>query len=162
MAFTPDQIKQINELIDSKMQKNYFAGSPDTAPHEHNGTDNLNINPVNLVGFTPLPTSDLLYLNQVQNEDGTITNPGVQEYGFASKITLQGGDSSTPSQFLTDTTISQYPIPIVNGFGVGVQGAFNGGYAPEGTLVYFNNATLGGLYIRVDGAWRGVNFNLTA
>ena len=154
--------QQIRQIVKDEMNKNYSSGNPLVPPHTHNGTDNLNINPVDLVGWTPLPISPIKYLNPAQNNNGTISQPAIQEFGFASSQQLEGGSVLGSNQFITNTTIAQYPIPIVNGFGVGVTGAFNGGYAPEGTLVFFNNASLSCLYIRVDGGWRGANFNLTA
>ena len=152
--FTPEQIAEIKEIVENLVRDNYLSGNPTIDPHSHNGTDNLNINPVDLIGWTPLPTNTQQYLNEVT---------GLQEYGFASPQQLAGGDSSHLGQYVVNTNLAQYPIPIIIGNGVGTQSQFEGGYAPEGTLVFFNNGTtLSGLYIRVDGIWRGVNFNLTA
>jgi hypothetical protein len=145
--------QQIRQIVKDEMNKNYSSGNPLVPPHTHNGTDNLNINPVDLVGWTPIPTTPQTYTNELT---------GLQEFGFGSPQQLEGGSVFGSNQFLNNSTIAQYPIPIVTGFGVGVTGAFNGGYAPEGTLVYFNNSTLNGLYIRIEGIWRGVNLNLTA
>jgi hypothetical protein len=154
--------QQIRDIVQNELQKNYYSGSPNVPPHSHNGTDGLNVDPVDLIGWTALPTTQQVYIKSFQNAQGTIFQPGVGEYGFASATQLLTGVPSYPNQFLTDSTIRQYPIPIVNGYGVGANSGFNGGYAPDGTLVYFNNASAGGLYIRIDGFWRGVNFNLTA
>ena len=152
--------KEIREIVQDELKKNVNAGSPIVPPHDHDGTDSFPINPINLVGFTSLPSSTKKYL--VTTYDPSTAKEGDQEYGFASPQQLLGGDPSSPSQFLSNANIAQYPIPIVFGFGVGTSSNFNGGYAPEGTLVYFSNATVNGLYIRVEGGWRGVNFNLTA
>lgn len=154
---------QIREIVQDEIKKNYLSGAPRIDPHDHNGDNSRAINPANLIGWSVIPVSpSQVYLNPIQNAGGTITGPGIQEYGFASPQQLEGGSSFGFNQFINDTTIAQYPIPIVTGFGVGATGAFNGGYAPEGTLVFFNNSSLSCLYIRVDGAWRGVSFNLTA
>lgn len=159
--FTPEQQKEIKAMIDDAMKSNYLSGNPRTDPHSHNGTDNLQINPVDLIGFTPIPISPQQYLNPAQNEYANVSQPGIYEYGFGSDYQLLSDTGGLP-QYLSDSTIAIYPIPVVNGYGVGNAGAFNGGYAPDGTLVFFNNASLSCLYIRVNGAWRGVNFNLTA
>jgi len=153
--------QQIREIVQDEMKKNYFSGNPRVDPHSHNGTDNLNINPVDLIGWTAIPTSLQKYLNPAQNEYSNVFQPGINEYGFGSDNQLLSDTGGLP-QYLSDSTIAIYPIPVVNGYGVGNAGAFNGGYAPEGTLVFFNNASLSCLYIRINGAWRGVSFNLTA
>lgn len=150
--------QDVIDIVQREMQKNYMSGSPDIAPHSHNGSDGLNINPVDLVGWTPIPTTNQRYLNSVT---------GVYEYGFGSTAYqtgngLVGGDSTHLSQYVANSSISQYPIPIVVGSGVGVTGAFNAGYAPEGTLVFFANGGSSVLYIRFDGGWRGASFNLSA
>lgn len=152
---TPDQVRQI---VKDEINKNYNSGDPSVPAHEHNGNDALTLNPITSVqGFTPIPVSNTKYLNTV---DGTY------EYGFASPLELSVGNSSHASQSLLNSNIAQYPIPVIYGNGAGIQGSFNGGYAPDGTLVFFYNisapTTQSGLYIRVDGAWLGVGFNLTA
>ena len=160
--FTPEQIAEIQEIVKNFTRDNYLSGNPTIDPHTHNGTDNLQINPVDLIGWTPLPMSSEKYLNPAQNEYLNVGNPGKYEYGFASNEQLKSDSSGLP-QYLSNATLAIYPIPIVNGYGVGNAGAFNGGYAPEGALVFFENGnTLSNLYIRINGKWRGVNFNLTA
>lgn len=145
--------QEIRAIVQDELRKNYLSGVPRIDPHEHNGDDSFAINPANLIGWSPIPTTTQTYTNELT---------GLQEYGFGSPQQLEGGNVYGQNQFLNNPTISQYPIPIVTGFGVGVTGAFNAGWAPEGTLVYFNNSTLNGLYIRIEGIWRGVNLNLTA
>jgi len=145
--------QQIRDIVNEEVRKNYYAGSPAIPPHSHNGTDNLNIDPHDLVGFTNIPTSTQKYLNNLT---------GQMEYGFGSPQQLVGGDSTHMSQYLNNVTTAQYPIPIVVGNGAGPQGSFEGGYAPEGTLVLFAGITNPILYIRWDGQWRGVALTLTA
>ncbi len=147
----------IRQIVRDEMRKNYMSGSPNVPPHSHNGTDGLNISPANIEGFTPLPTTGT-YLNNLT---------GLYENGFASSkyVTasgLVGGDNTHESQYILDNSVYQYPIPVVVGNGVGNQGAFNGGYAPEGTLVLFAGIANPQLYIRWDGEWRGVELTLTA
>lgn len=153
--------QQIRAIVKDEMRKNYMSGSPDVPPHTHNGTDNLNIDPSVITGFTPLPVKGQFF--------NTVTK--VYELGFASetytgvgagKTGLVGGNGTHASQYVANSGVYQYPIPIVVGNGVGNQGAFNAGYAPEGTLVYFAGSPQKGLYIRFDGHWEGVGFPLTA
>lgn len=153
--------EQIRKIVREEMNKNYFSGNPQVPPHSHNGTDSLNVNPVDLVGWTAIPISPQTYLNPAQNEYSNVLQSGKYEYGFGSNNQLLSDTGGLP-QYLSNSTIAIYPIPVVNGYGVGNAGAFNGGYAPEGTLVFFNNVSLSCLYIRINGAWRGVSFNLTA
>lgn len=154
--------EQIRKIVRDEMEKNYRAGSPIVAPHSHNGTDNLNVDPINLIGFNPLPTGTAKYLNP----DGTYT------YGFASTQQLEPADSSHAEQYIGNVigtngnqtgTIASYPIPLVIGNGVGNQGSFNGGYAPDGTMVAFitGSTTTSFLYIRWDGQWFGVQLSAT-
>lgn len=145
--------QEIRAIVKEEMKNNYMAGSPCVPPHSHNDTDNLAVRPVDLVGWSSIPVSTQKYLNEAT---------GLMEYGFGSPQMLAGGDSSHVSQFVNDTNIAMYPIPVVVGNGVGAQSAFEGGWAPEGTLVFFLNGSISYLYIRVDGMWRGINFNATA
>ncbi len=142
--------EQVRAIVREEMRANYMSGSPDIPPHEHNGTDNFNIQVNTLEGWTPIPVTSSQFLNQETVE---------YEFGFGSPAVLAGGDGSHASQSLHNTKIYQYPIPIVQGNGVGTQSAFEGGYAPDGTLVFFDNATISHLYIRSNGVWRGVNFD---
>ena len=43
--------KQIQEEVQKAFDKNYFSAIPKIPPHQHNGVDNLQIDPVNLTGF---------------------------------------------------------------------------------------------------------------
>lgn len=53
------------------------------------------------------------------------------------------------------------PINIIYGHGGGTASAFNGGDAEPGTMVFFENSTLSGLWINTINGWRGVNFPLS-
>ena len=154
--------QEIRAIVKDEMRKNYMSGSPDVPPHSHNGTDGLNVDPIDLNGFTPIPVTGKTYIN-------TIT--GKYEYGFGTPSNksgvgtsggLIGGTPGFPSQYIANTNIIQYPIPIVVGNAGTAQTQFNGGYAPEGTLVYFAGSANKGLYIRFDGGLEGVGFPLTA
>lgn len=144
--------QEVRDIVRDEMQKNYMSGSPNIPPHSHNGTDGLNIAPVDLIGFSPIPSS----FQKFQNPDGS------SEYGYGSPAKLVSGDGTHFAQYINDQNTAVYPIPIVVGNGVGVQGAFEGGYAPEGTMVLFAGIAQPILYIRFDGGWYGVVLTLTA
>ncbi len=146
--FTDKQIQQIKDIIAGQVHINYFSGNPRTDPHSHNGTDNLQINPMDLIGFTPVPTSTQKYLNKTT---------GLMEYGFGSAQQLAGGSPTFLGQSILNPEIAVYPIPMITGAGTGSASAFEGGYAPEGTLVYFfNSPTTSGLYIRILDTWQKI------
>ena len=46
-----DTQKQIQEEVQKAFDKNYFSAIPKIPPHQHNGVDNLQIDPANLIGF---------------------------------------------------------------------------------------------------------------
>ncbi len=140
--------QEIRAIVRDEMNKNYADGSPDIPPHSHNGTDGLNVNPIDLVGASPIPTGIQLYVNE---------DSGLNEYGFGAVQSLAPGDGTHLAQRVTNTTIAMYPIPVVVGNGVGTQGAFDGGWAPDGTMVLFETGTFSTtfLYIRSRGIWYG-------
>lgn len=144
--------QDVRRIFKEMFDANYNSGSPKVAPHAHNGDDNFAVNPKDLIGFEPIPTSPAKYLNPFT---------GGYEYGYGAPQQLAPADSSSEAQYLLDPDLATYQIPIVVGNGVGTQSAFEGGYAKDGTLVYFANGTvLNGLYVRFDGQWYGVNLSL--
>lgn len=55
------------------------------------------------------------------------------------------------------------PINIIYGFGPGVHGAFNGGNAEPGTMVFFENGLiLSSLWIKTINGWYGISPDLKA
>lgn len=145
----PLTAEEVRQIVREEMQKNYMSGSPDVPPHSHNGTDGLNIEPTNIQGYSAQPSSTQMFLND---------NTGLFELGFASPSQLEPGNTAGHmAQFIQNPTAIIAPIPVVVGNGVGVQGAFNGGYAPDGTVVLFETGThtTTHLYVRSRGVWYG-------
>lgn len=142
--------EQIRQIVRDEMDNNYNSGSPDVPYHTHNGTDSQSIPGTNIEGFQPVPyTTSQKYLNP---------DTGLFEYGFASINTLSAGNTAGHmAQYVINQGAAINPIPIVVGNGVGVQGAFNGGYAPDGTVVLFETgaASTSYLYVRSRGVWFG-------
>lgn len=142
----------IRSIVRDEMQKNYMSGSPDVPPHSHNDTDGFKINPMDLIGFNAVITT---------NNKNLVPETGKYEYGYASPLNI--GSTGQLTQSIVNVNNATYPIPYVLGFGVGVFSAFNGGFAENGTLIAFSNAgTTGQLWIRIEGKWKGVALPLTA
>jgi hypothetical protein len=142
--------QQIRQIVKDEMNRNYLSGNPQIPPHSHNGTDNLHVSPLELEGWSAIPTTPQTYTNEFT---------GLQEFGFGSPQQLVGGSSTNASQTIWNATIAQYPVPIVSGNGRisgQPQGDFAGGYAPDGTIVLFDNGVRLELHARWAGQWRGV------
>lgn len=109
--------------------------------HTHNGADSPIIPGTSVSSLLPVPG-----------------NPG-------NVLGLDTLDTQTFSYLgeLNKTPILMLPLGIIQGFGVGTHSAFNGGTAPEGTMVLFTNGpTLSFLCIKVStdvtaSGWLGVN-----
>lgn len=71
--------KEIREIIKDEMQKNYMSGSPDIPPHSHNGTDGLNVSPIDLVGFSAIPSSTQKFQNPLGK--GMVTSVSISSAG---------------------------------------------------------------------------------
>ena len=129
--------QQIRSIVQDELRRNYSSGSPDVPRHSHNGTDNIQIPPENLIGWSRIPFT--------QN-------------GFGGS--LEPSSVTKAAQSFDNDKLAIYPIPIIySGSGVG----FNGGDAPNGTMIIFTegSAVTTTLYVRVDGSWYGVNFTST-
>lgn len=129
------QIEQVQAIVKSMMNQNYTSGFPIVPVQNYSGVGSLQVPPKNLLNF-----------------------PVVESYEAGQVKRIAGG------QFLTGG-IGWYGFPIVNGFGVGTFSAFNGGDAPDGTIMAFTNATTNQLYIRIANSangpiWAGVELNL--
>ncbi len=146
--------QEIRDIVQDEMMKNYTSGNPFVPPHEHNGTDGLNILPINIEGWTPIPASPQKYLN-------TLT--GGQEFGFGSPQQLIGSSSTNGPQYVNNDNTCIYPLPVIVGNGRisgQPQGDFNGGAAPDGTILFFSNGVTGELHVRFDGRWFGVDLSI--
>lgn len=144
--------QEATRIAKEQIFQNAYSGSPIIPISQSNGNDNLQINSKNVIGFQPLPTVSRQHL---------VTETGKSEYGFSSiqNVGIAGG----LSQAIENNKSAIYPIPYVLGHGVGIFSAFNGGYAPNGTITAFSNAgTSGQLWIRLEGKWYGVNLPLNA
>ncbi len=134
----------VRRIVKDEMAKNYKSGSPDVAPHSHNGNDGLQLVLNEIQGVSSVPANKTKYMSPIT---------GLPELGFAANLT--GGDSSHDSQqYATPQITAIVPIPIIQGNGGGAQSAFNGGHATDGTVVLFANGnTLSTLNVYYGGEW---------
>ncbi len=113
--------------------------------HTHNGVDSLNFPALNLSGFYALPSTP-----------GGVVSPGLLgNQGVAQGSTNIGyGYQATGAQ----ATFPVFPVPIIYGHGVGVDSQFNGGSAPEGSIVIFDNpGSVHQIWWRSGGDWWGAD-----
>jgi hypothetical protein len=134
------KIKKIAlEVFQSQLKQSQYQVTP-VPVHIHNGTDTPRIPPSSVINFVSLPST--VSTNGVLSPD----NIGVAQPPFA--------------------TI--YPLPIINGYGVGAFSQFNGGDAPYGSMVGFQNgSTVQQLWVMMtdnagDPQWKGIDLTLTA
>ncbi len=105
--------------------------------HTHNGIDSPKIDADDIPQFVPLPATP-----------GGVVSPDVLDTQTINDIVL--GSQNPP-------TIYVNPVPIIYGYGVGVHSAFNGGDAPNGSAVFFENGlSLSKLYIKTEYGWYGI------
>jgi len=150
------------QIITERMNSAQYS-PPKTPDHHHNGVDSVQL------GAEALDT----YSTLSAQGDGTAANAGVVNPGLLGNQSVgQGpilvgyGNLSLSSQPNKATFVTS-PIPVIYGNGVGVDSQFNGGNAPQGTVVFFDNGTtISGLWIKMaDGTWRGSaasTFNIVA
>lgn len=136
-----NKIREIvrDEIARNKQQSQYAVNR--VPVHTHNGIDSPNLSPTSTQGFVPLPSN------------GTpVGSEGV--LGLLGAQTVNGPPNTNAS--FNPPTVVVYPIPTIYGFGVGVNSAFNGGEAPQGTVLMFDNngsATLSFLFIKTADGW---------
>lgn len=118
---------------------------PQIPDHHHNGVDSTQLEPISNTAFENLSATTGSVLapatlgNQVVGQDSNLVG-----YGTLKIV----GNQTTSGIFTT------CPIPVIYGNGVGADSAFNGGTAPIGTLIFFNNGnTLSGLWCRTQNGW---------
>lgn len=144
---SPDQIKELVQTearriaLEVYSQKGTQYGNPQVPVHIHNGIDSPIVSAADIGGFLPLPATP-----------GGVVSPGQ----LGNQVVVQGNSSRSYGNF---STVSQavfpiYPIPLIYGSGVGPDSAFDGGTAPLGTVLFFENGlTLSGLWVKTPVGW---------
>lgn len=135
------EIRKIAEDVFKQMSQQSQYDVPDTPYHEHNATDASQLNSGNIKYFFPL------------NADaGGILNPNVST-GRPLFFNQSPRDVSRKI-----ASIPVYPLPVISGDLGSETLSFQGGKAPDGTLVLFLD--VGGflqLWASFNDVWYGVN-----
>lgn len=97
--------------------------------HIHNGIDSNRLPPTSVINFVPLPTNN----GATQETSGVLS---------ANNVGYSDGSASLNAKVATFPYNVIYPVPVIQGYGVGGFSQFNGGIAPVGTLILFNNSTI--------------------
>lgn len=141
------------KIVTQKLQEAQYtvARIPD---HHHNGTDSSVLEPTSNSAFSPLPstftgqasTAGVVNSSLLGNQ---VVGQGSQTVGYGNSVT--GTNQNSKGIFYTS------PIPVIYGSGVGTDSQFNGGDAPQGTMIFFSNGTtISGLWVKLnDGTWAG-------
>lgn len=145
------QVAQEEALKVYNKQATQYA-VPKVPYHVHNGIDSPQLTPLamNFLGYLPA-------------NSGGVIDPAVLDTQTATwkQFTLDDGGVIGVSS--NQPQIPVFQLPVIYGYGVGGHSAFNGGTAPEGTMVVFSNAgTTGQIFVMIQGTWRGITLDLTA
>lgn len=142
-----DQIRKIASEVYFELGTQYGVASIPT--HSHNNIDTNSIPALSVNGFQALSGKN----GPSVATSGVLSPKALGNQGVAQGSTLIGyGYLATGkiAQFIT------FPVPIIYGHGVGVDSAFNGGIAPAGTILLFNNpGTSTQLWANIDGTNAG-------
>lgn len=133
--------QQIRAIVKDEMQKNYRSGSPDVAPHSHNGTDGLQVYLGDVLGSVTLPSSN----------SGIMSPINIQERIIVSTPPGQVG------------TVPAVPFLVLSGdLGAEVL-SFAGGDAYSGTGIIYHAGSSRQFWVKNPfGGWDGIDFTLTA
>ena len=131
-------------------EKGTMFNVADVPTHTHNNIDSVSIPSTSVDGFYPLSSAP-----NILGSEGGILAPA----NLGNQIVTQGSHLRGYGRFQSvgNSSFTTFPLVIINGNGVGVDSQFNGGNAPEGTMIFFNNgSTISGLWVRSGGQWYGV------
>ncbi len=132
-----------NKIVTETLAKAQYS-VPAVPDHHHNGSDASILDPLATKGFQLLPaTSGGVVSPGVMGNQSITQGPNVAGFGYLAGIG-------------TGFPFNIYPVPIIYGNGVGVDSEFNGGDAPEGTVLFFENGpTISGMWVKTNSGWRG-------
>lgn len=136
------------KIVEQKLNEAQFK-PPKVPDHHHNGIDSIGLS------LNALPN---IFYTLSSVEGGVVASTTL-----GNQIVNQGPLSIGYGNFSSGTFKSKggsfftAPIPVIYGNGVGVDSQFNGGDAPPGTVIFFENGnTISGLWVNIDGTtWRG-------
>lgn len=144
------EIEEIRKIAREEAEKVYKDkgtrfGVASVPTHTHNGIDSVKIPAQNVEKF------EVLAVNISGSPLGVIGTA----FDHAQAVG-QGPYYNTIQQlgYGLNSSFVVLPTPTVYGYGAGDPGAFAGGTAPTGTIIYFdNNISLGGLWVRGPSSW---------
>lgn len=126
-------------------QKGTMFGVANVPTHAHNGIDSTQLSAQAISDFVPL--------------DSTGDGVSAQTSGILAVARAEGQRLNDQDAAFTPATGAYVkPIPIIYGHGVGVGSQFDGGLAPNGTLIIFSNQAIAQqLWWRAGDQWWGVD-----
>lgn len=128
---TPDDVRRIATEVYQQLGSRF--GVNQTPIHTHNGVDSPTLAPAALDPFQALRTTPGAIFAPSNIAGQNVSNPITGTLSF----------STVP------TSVYVAPVPYIEGDGVGVSSAFNGGEAPIGTIIAFANAGVRQLWWRI-------------
>lgn len=138
-----DLRKIVQEEIVNYMRQKQFTYSKIPA-HEHTGVDSPKIRVPSLDESKILDGQSGGIISEALNSGQFIVQGDAQIDNTGSSPVLKVAQQP---KFFT------IPIPIIYGHGVGDAGSFSGGEAPNGTMVFFENASFSTLCIKTENGW---------
>lgn len=143
LAIIQNEARKIAEEVYATKGTQYNVAN--VPAHSHNGVDSNHLSLSSIDGVLTLGAQP-----NILGEDGAM----FCNLNLGNQVVTQGNTERGFGVFGTVSQASFYtlPIPVIYGNGVGVDSAFNGGDAPDGTMVFFSNGlTLSGLWIKTQG-----------
>lgn len=146
-AIQPFVQKEIADMFEQQYKQYATKYGVASVPlHRHNGADAPTIGDESITNFGPLPSTEGGVANLLVLGGQLFNN----EVDIATGRSLNG-NGSPPKVFVMT-------VPVVYGYGVGSGSAFNGGDAPEGTVLLFSNGDgINQILWRAGTTWRGIN-----
>lgn len=95
---------RIREIVKDEIRKNSQSGDPVIPRHIHDGSDNIQINPVDLLGFSPIPVAPQLFLNPSDRGlvSSAVINAAGTGYLVGDVVGISGGaDNNAALRIMT-------------------------------------------------------------
>lgn len=135
-----------NRIVEQKLVEAQYK-PPKVPDHHHNSVDSARVNLADVDNVYTLSGTGTGIISPA-----TLQNQSISQGSFlAGYGNLSLG--ATPNKIV----VTSSPIPTIYGHGGGADSQFNGGDAPDGTLIFFNNGvSISGLWIMQSGTWFGI------
>lgn len=132
---------EIRQIVQDEYQNlGSRFGVNQTPIHSHNNIDSPQLDPSSVKAFIALPAT-----------------PSTSVIGQAN-LYAQPVGQAYPQLNASRSNVYSPSIPYITGYGVGDASAFNGGTAPDGSILLFSNGSnISQIWWHVGGSWRGIN-----